>query len=414
MNSRERVLAAIRHKEPDRVPVDFGAMRSTGITALAHVRLKRHLGLAGPVQVYDLVQQLAQPEDEILDRFGIDAVDLGRAFLTDPADWRPWTLPDGAPCLVPAYFNPERQENGDWVARDADGDIVARMYHGAFYFNQEIHPLEDVPPDKWADSLPAAMAKVSWAALPSPPYHIPLDDAGLARIAETAKAFHNQTDRAIMVAFGGNLLEWGQFLRGFGNLLFDLMAEPAALERLLDRLVELHLENLRKILDAFGDAVDLIQFGDDLGTGAALQMSPEMYRRFFKPRQKKLFGYVRERGGPHVFLHSCGSIREIIGDLIDAGVEVLNPVQTSAHGMDPAELKREFGRDVTFWGGGCDTAHVLPRGTVQDVRRCVLERLEIFSKGGGYVFNQVHNVTPEVPPENVVAMFEAVREFNGG
>ena len=169
MNSRERVLKTILHETPDRIPVDFGSMRSTGITALAHVKVKKNLGIDGKVKVYDLIQQLAQPEDEILDIFGADVVDLGRAFLNDPSDWHDWVLPDGTECLVPYYFNPELNSNGDWLAKDEEGDTIARMANGAFYFNQTIHPLGNSSPAEYSSLLPKAMGKVLWAGVPSPP-----------------------------------------------------------------------------------------------------------------------------------------------------------------------------------------------------------------------------------------------------
>lgn len=412
MTSRERVIAAIAHRQPDRVPVDFGAMRSTGITALAHTKLRKHLGLTGIVKVYDLVQQLALPEDDILNRFSADVIDLGRAFLTEDTDWHEWRLPDSSPCLVPYYFNPELQDNGDWMVRDESGDIIARMAESAFYFSQTIHPLADIELSESASFLPDVMSKVSWGGIPCAPYHLGLEKNALKQIADRAKWLYENTDRAILVAFGGNLLEWGQFLRGFDVFLMDLAVDPEGVETLLDCLIEIHLSNLEKLLDALGDYVQIIQFGDDLGTTAGPQISVEMYRRFFKPRHKKMFQYARDFGGPHVFLHSCGGIRPLIGDLIDAGVEILNPVQTSAKGMDTVELKREFGKDITFWGGGCDTSKILPYGTVDEVRSHVRERLEILSPDGGFIFNQVHNITPEVPPQNVVAMFDTVKEFN--
>jgi uroporphyrinogen decarboxylase len=410
MTSRERVLTAIHHEEPDRVPLDMGGMRSTGITALAHNRLKAQLSIPGPVKVYDLVQQLAEPEDEVLQRFGVDVVDLGRAFLTGEGDWHSWTLPDGSPCLVPSYFKPE-PDDGGWVARDDDGDIIARMPPNCAYFTQTIWPLRDTPESEFERRVPEAMGKVVWGGLPSPPYHLPLTPDGLAEMRRVAERLCRETDYAIMVAFGGNLLEWSQWLLGMEDCMMDLVANPKRVEALLDVLTDLHLKSLRLVLDALGDWVQLIQMGDDLGMQTGPQMPPEIYRRLFKPRHSKIFRYVRENSDVHVFFHCCGGIRPIIGDLIDAGVEVLNPVQTSAAGMDPQELKREFGKELTFWGGGCDTQEILNLGSPEDVRRSVEERMRIFSPGGGFVFNQVHNITPEVPVENIMAMYEAVGEF---
>ncbi len=213
-----------------------------------------------------------------------------------------------------------------------------------------------------------------------------------------------------MVGFGANLLEWGEYLCRFDQFLVDLAENRRKAESLLDKLVEMHLANLEKVLDAVEGYVEVVQMGDDLGAQLATVISPRLYREVFKPRQKVLFERVRRRRGIHLFLHSCGSIVDILPDLIEAGVEILNPVQTSARGMDPAFLKREYGRDLTFWGGGCDTQHVLPEGTPVEVGRHVAERVATLSPGGGFVFCQVHNILPNVPPENIAAMYQAVKK----
>jgi len=407
---RERVLAAIAHKETDRVPVDLGGMRSTGITAIAYGRLKKRLGLAaGHTRVYDVVQQLALPERSILDFAGADVIDLGRAWLTEDADWKPWTLPDGQPASLPHYVDFEPRDGG-WVVRHADGTVIGEMPAGAFYLSQKHFPLLEWDGDpRVLDRLPELMEKVTWSALPTAPFHKPLTPEHLADIRRRAKELYDKTDYAIMVGFGGNLLEWGAYLCRFDQFLIDLAENRRKAESLLDRLVEMHLANLEKVLDAVEGYVQLIQMGDDLGTQLATVISPRLYREVFKPREKVIFERVRRRKGIHLFLHSCGSVADILPDLIEVGVEVLNPVQTSARGMDAARLKREFGRDLTFWGGGCDTQHVLPEGTRDEVARHVRERLDILAPGGGFVFCQVHNILPNVPPENIAAMYAAVR-----
>jgi uroporphyrinogen decarboxylase len=233
----------------------------------------------------------------------------------------------------------------------------------------------------------------------------------LADIRRQAKRLSETTDFAIMAGFGGNLLEWGQFLCRNDQFLMDLVENPRKSEALLDRLTEMHLENLEKLLDAVEGHVQIIQMGDDLGTQLAPQISPQMYRRFFKPRHQLIFERVRRRSGIHVFLHSCGAIAPLLPDLIEIGVEIINPVQTSARGMEPEKLKREFGRELTFWGGGCDTQRVLPYGTEREIDGHVRRRFEILAPGGGFVFSQVHNILPNVPPRNIVAMIEAARTF---
>jgi uroporphyrinogen decarboxylase len=193
----------------------------------------------------------------------------------------------------------------------------------------------------------------------------------------------------------------------------DLALDQTNVERLLDALMERHIAFLEKVCHYLGDVADICRFGDDLGMDSGPFMKPETYRQLFKPRHKQLCEYVKRNSSMHTFLHSCGSIRKLLPDLIEAGYDVINPVQTNCSGMDPAELKQEFGKDVTFWGGGCDTRHVLNRATPAEVKAHVLEQLEIFAPGGGFVFNTIHNILPEVPPQNVVATFDAVREFNG-
>jgi uroporphyrinogen decarboxylase len=413
MTRRERVLRAIGHREPDRVPIDLGAMRSTGITATAYGRLKEHLGITeGDTFVYDVVQQLALPEDRILEYVESDVVDLGRVFLRDAADWKLFSLPDGAAAKIPAYINFVPRDGG-WLALNDKGEPIGAMPRGAYYLSQTRYPLKDWDGADLSvlDRLPELMGDVTWSALPCAPYHEPLTPEHLADIRRRAKLLYETTDYAVMVAFGANLLEWGQYLCRMDQFLIDLIENRRKAEALLDKLLEMHLANLIKILDAVEGYVQIIQMGDDFGTQNALQISPRLYREVFKPRQKLIYETVRKKSNLRIFLHSCGAIADIIPDLIEIGVEAINPVQTSAHGMDPARLKREYGKDLTFWGGGCDTQRVLPEWSPAEIRTHVKERIELLSPGGGFVFTQVHNIMPHVPPENIAAMVEAVREF---
>jgi uroporphyrinogen decarboxylase len=403
MTPRERILTAIDHKEPDRLPIDLGAMRSTGIQAIAYNRLKAHLGLeGGHTRVYDLVQQLAEPEQQVLDLIGADALDAGWQF---PTCWRQWTLPDGSAAEVPDWFGPKR-ENGAWRVY-AQEKLIAEMPPGCYYLTQTCWPMIDslkLP----AGGLETVMPLVMWAGIPTPMYAGGLGDENLKRIREHCRYLDVMTGRALMIGFGGNLFEWLTFLRRIDNALIDLVDDRKGVEALLDKLVEIHLANLDKVIAAVGDCVDLIQMGDDLGTEGGPFFSPQIYREVFKPRHKVLFQHIRKHSSMKVFLHSCGSLRQILPDLIEAGVEVINPVQISAAGMKPEELKREFGKDLTFWGGGCDTQKVLPRGTPQQVYDHVRKTVDIWAPGGGYVFTQVHNILADVPPANVEAMYKAL------
>lgn len=414
MTPRERILAAIDHRQPDRVPVDLGATPSSGISAIAYGNLKKHLGiLQGDTRVYDVVQQLAQPEDCILDRFRVDVIDLGRTFNTGGNAWHPTTLMDGQPALYPAWFHPEHRPDGSFVARMKDGLSIGHMPARGTFFDQTYFPYLDDYPADYRD-LDTEMGRILWAAL----VHSPWDHAGDPGFWDTLRAhaleLRRTSDRAIMIVAGCNLFEWGTFLRRMDNFLMDLVAEPTQVEGLLDALMERHLALLENICRSVGDIVDIVRFGDDLGTNSGPFMSPATYRQLFKPRHTVLCDYVHKHSRMKTFLHSCGSIRALLPDLIGAGYDVINPVQTNCAGMEPAGLKKDFGGDICFWGGGCDTKSVLPHGTPAEIKDHVKRRLEIFHPGGGFVFNTVHNILPDVPPQNIVAMFEAIEEFSGG
>ncbi len=407
MTSRERVIAAIEHREPDRVPLDIGSTPSSGISAVAYERLARHLGMADSrTLVYDVVQQVAQPEDDLLDRFGADVLDVGRAFNDQSEDWRQVTLPTGQEVFWPAWFRPVPAE-GRLEVFDQEGDRIAVMPDGATFFDQTYFPYLDGYPDNFS-GLDRAMNKVLWQKLA----HSPWDHAGepdfWAQLRERALALRARSDRALMVVCGCNLFEWGTFLRRIDNFLMDLLEEPERVEALLDALMERHLATLAKVCEAVGDVCDILRFGDDLGMNTGPFMSPGTYRALFKPRHKMLCDYVHRHSGMKTFLHSCGSIYRLMPDLIEAGYDVINPVQTVAQDMDASRLKKEFGRDIAFWGGGMDTRAVLNHATPQAVYDHARRMIDVFAPGGGFVFNQEHNIMPDVPPENIVAMYRAV------
>lgn len=404
MTPRERVLSSLNHREPDRIAIDCSGHRSSGIAAIAYPRLRKFLGLPPTtIRVYDPIQQLAVLDEDVLDRFGIDTIELGRGFALDEASWADWTLPDGTPCKMPVWALPHRGK-GQWEFRSPSGRVIGRMPDGAFFFEQCYWPyLED---DR---SLPLqdAFAETMWTALRSPPGPPNLDASSMA---EGARRLRERTDRAIIGLFGGNLLECGQFLYRNDQFLMLMAGEPERIEDFLGRLVEHHLANLERFLAVVGPWIDIILFGDDLGMQTGPQMSPAMYRRFFKPRHAAMWKRAKELAPVKVMLHCCGGVRPLLRDLIEAGLDAINPVQISCRGMDAAELKREFGEDLTFWGGGCDTQEILPNGTPDQVRKHVREQLKIMAPGGGFVFQQVHNIMANVPPENIVAMFDAVRD----
>ena len=400
MTHRERVLDALNHRETDRVPIDLSGHRSSGISAIAYPKLRATLGLPPkPVRVYDIIQQLAIVDEDVLERFGVDTIELGRGFALEDNCWADWTLPDGTPCQVPAWSVPERDGNR-WVLRSASGRVIAAMPDGALYFEQTHWPFlesEDL------DALPEAFSESMWTAIASPPGPWVSDE----ELAAGARALRQSTDRAIIGLFGGNLHEVGQFLYRNDGFLMLLAAEPRRAHRFLDRLVEFHLANLERYLGLVGEFIDIVLFGDDLGMQTGPQMSPAMYREFFKPRHAAMWQRAKELADVKVMLHSCGDIGALLPDLIEAGLDAVNPVQITCPGMEPRRLKAEFGRDITFWGGGCDTREVLPRGTPQEVADHVRRQVEILAPGGGFVFQQVHNILADVPPENIIAMFDA-------
>jgi len=407
MTSRERILTSLQHREPDRVPVDFGGHRSSGISAIAYARLKAALGIrAGDIHVYDLIQQLAIIEPEVLDALGVDTVELGRGFMHDPADWKEWVLPDGTPCRIPAFLNVE-QRGGDWFLLGDDGTDLAVQPQGALYFDQIHWPWLEREPDQqdFAD-LEEALAGNMWGTAVTPGADIPLTPDGCRRLAEGARRLRESTDRAIVGIFGGNLFEVPQFLYRNDNYLMHMGLFPEDCERLSEALGEFYLSRLNAWLGAVGPYIDVILFGDDFGGQNGPLISPDMYRRYYKPWHARMWHRVKELAPQvNVNLHSCGGIEPLLDDLIDAGLESVNPVQITCRGMDPKHLKRTYGDRLTFWGGGCDTRHVLPHGTPDEVRDHARKLLSIWSPGGGYVFQQVHNIQADVPPENIIAMF---------
>ncbi len=406
MTSRERVLAALNHREPDRLPIDLSGHRSSGIAAMAYGRLRDFLDLPKqPIRVYDPVQQLAIVDEDVLHRFQVDTIELGRAFALEDKYWTDWVLPDGTPCLMPVWAKPERN-NGDWVLRSkVTGAIIARMPRDVWYFEQANFPFlehEDL------GRLEAELDECMWSAIGSPPGPIVAGPDGQKILAEGARRLRQQTQRAIIGLFGGNLLELGQWFYRNDNFFMLLAGEKQRAHRFLDRLTEIHLRNLDKFLAAVAEHIDIILFGDDLGMQSGPQVSPAMYREYFKPRERAMWQMVRQRA-PHlkIMLHCCGGVRELLADLIDAGLEAINPVQVTCRGMDAAGLKRDFGRSITFWGGGCDTRDVLIGGTPSQVHDHVRHQVRILRPGGGFVFQQVHNILADVPPGNVVAMYES-------
>jgi uroporphyrinogen decarboxylase len=374
---------------------------------MAYARLREHLDLPKrPIRIYDPVQQLAIVDEDVLDRFKIDTIELGRAFAGEDKWWTEWVLPDGTPCLMPIWAKPERA-NGDWLIRSkGSGRVISKMPQGVLYFEQTYWPYAE---HDNLDQLATILQESMWTAIASPPGPITAGPDGPKLLAEGARRLRQQTDRALIGLFGGNLLEMGQFLYRNDNFFLLLAGNPTRAHEFLDRVVQMHLANMERFLRAVGPYIDVILFGDDLGMQNGPQISPKMYLEFFQPREKLLWKRARELAPHiHIMLHCCGGVRPLLPGLIEAGLDAINPVQITCKGMDPAELKSEFGRQLTFWGGGCDTREVLIKGTPALVREHVHRMMDIWRPGGGYVFQQVHNIMADIPPANIVAMFDAV------
>ena len=401
------MLASLNHQEPDRVPVDLSGHRSSGISAIAYPRLRKALGLdPRTVDVYDPVQQLAIVHEDVLDRFGVDTIELGRGFCHEDKWWSDWVLPDGTGCRMPSWAVPERSGEA-WVLRGPSGRVIARMPEASVHFDQVYWPFLDGDED--LDRIEALYPEHMWTGIASPPGASSSTDE---EFAGGVRKLRQSTNRVILGLFGGNLLEMGQFYYRMDNFLMMLAGEPNRVHRFLDSLVEIHLRNLERFLSAVGPYIDVVVFGDDLGAQNGPQISPRMYREFFKPRHAAMWAKAKRLSNAKVMLHCCGAVRQLLPDLIDAGLDAINPVQVSCRGMDAEELKRDFGHALTFWGGGCDTQRVLPCGTPQQVREHVLRQCQLLAPGGGFVFQQVHNILANVPPENIIAMYEAVREYD--
>ena len=393
MNHRQRVQTALRHHEPDRLPVDLGGMRSTGIMAIAYQRLKQTLEItSGELLVFDTGQQLAYVEEPIRQRFGCDVVILDGGMVHG---WQPYTLPDGTKAQISGDFRWEDDGTGGQYALDETGRRTGYRPADSLYFDPIYHPLAEA-------TSRADLERYDWGTL---------KDEDLALLQKEARRLFEQTDYAILGSFGGNFLESGQGLRGWDTFMMDLAGDLPFAEAILDHLLETHLRNVELYLDAVGDYIQIIQMGDDMGTQSGPQLRPKLYYDVLQPRQKALWSRIHAlKPDVAVFLHCCGGVYELLPGIIDAGCDVINPVQISAVGMQPERLKREFGDRLSFWGGGCDTQNILPFASPDEVYAHTRQNIEIFKPGGGFIFCQVHNIQAGVPPENILAMYQAVQD----
>jgi uroporphyrinogen decarboxylase len=377
-DGRRRVRDALDHREPDRIPLDLGGSRVTGIHVRAYVRLRAALGLpAVEPRIGDLTQQLAEVDDDVLDRLGVDIRLVG-------------------PRSASTYRREFREDGRYRTFADEWGVGRRTPLDGGLYYDSYAPPLAGEIDDGAVDGY-------AWPDATDP--------ARFEGMVEAARRIVDVEGRAVHVgSICGGLTEGLFKLRGFEDGYMDLAADQARARRVMERILEVKLAYWARILPELGDLVDVVGEADDLGGQDRTLFSPATYRELVKPLHRELFAFLRANTDARIFFHSCGAIRELIPDLIEIGVDILNPVQVSAAGMDTAELKREFGRDLVFWGGGVDTQRVLGSGTSDEVRTEVRRRVGDLAPGGGFVFAAVHNVQADVPGENVVAMVEALRE----
>ena len=379
MTSRERVLTALNHQTPDRVPIDFGGFQ-TGIHRQAYEALVKHLGLREETTLLDPVQQLARPSEAVLERFHVDT----RYVLAHgPEDF------DGTIRKV-------RRDNRWWHDLiDEFGVVWSMPDDGGLYMDISHHPL--------------ATARVR--DLADYPWPDGSDRSRFTGVREQAQMLRKETPFALVTGIGGVVYEYCWYLRGLERWFMDMVENPDFCAALLDRTLAFWTDYMTGFMGQAGDLVDVVMIGDDLTGQHGPLFSPVFYRKVVKPRQKKLVQHIKSLTDAKIWYHTCGNCVEYIPDLLDNGVDILNPVQTSAPGMDPTMLKQRYGDNLVFWGGGCDAQHVLPFGTPEQVREQVRRNLEAFKPGGGYVFNGIHNIQADVPPENIVALFDAAYQY---
>ena len=377
MNSRERVLCALDHKEPDRIPFDISSTGSTEIALKAYRNLLSYLGIKKKVEILTLVAQRAYVDETILKKLNVDTRGI---HPNVPMQWKVKTKEDDLYTYI----------------EDGWGIIRKMPKIGGLYYDIAVSPLSNVNTD--------AIEKYPWPN--------PTDPVIFQGLKEKAIRLYKETDASLIVGrtFGNGILTMGGWLEGYENWFCDLISNPKRVNKIMDKVLELKMKYWNRMLNEIGDYVDVVVEYDDLGTQDSLLISPELYRKYVKPRQKELFDFIKRKSSVYVFFHSDGAIYDLIPDLIEVGIDILNPIQIGLLKMSGPVLKKEFGKYLSFWGGGIDTQHTLPNGTTQEVKDEVKRRIQDLSPGGGFVFATVHAIQADVPPENIMAMWEALRE----
>ncbi|MHC4517391.1 MAG: uroporphyrinogen decarboxylase family protein [Planctomycetota bacterium] len=379
MTSRQRVQKALNHEVPDRVPIDLGGFQ-TGIHRQAYIELLKHLSIEDDAAIMDPVQQLARPCEALLQRFHVDI----RYLVAHGPD----------------SFTGGIEQN----ARSG------RLWHD---LKDEFGVVWSMPDDQhlYMDISHHPLADATIANLPDYPFPKGDDPTRFTGLREEAQRLREETPYAISTGIGGVIYEICWYMRGLERWFTDMIENPAFCEALLDRTLAFWMGYYTRFLAEIGDLIDVVMIGDDVGGQSGPLFSPDFYRRVVKPRQKQLVQHIKSLTNAKIWYHTCGSVLPLIPDLIDNGIDILNPVQISAADMNPKHLKETYGGKLVFWGGGVDTQHVLSFATPDQVRQDVRHNVEILKPGGGYVFNSVHNIQAGVPPENIVAMFEAAYDY---
>jgi uroporphyrinogen decarboxylase len=401
LSSRERVLTALNHQEPDRVPIDIGGTRVSSIMAVTYAKLREYLGMEpGRIRVDGPAQIVIEMEEDLRKLFGGDAIFIAH----EPVEWRQGQLVDGTPAEIPAKFLPQKMEDGSEVLLDSEGRISSKRPAQGHWFDIVFPPLSE------ATSISDIEAHIETIeTFDTPDYH----DKSYEELAEKAKDLYENTDYLLVGQFAGRMFQASQFLRGWDLFLMDLVANPKIAQALMEALTEANIRRFEHWSRTVGPYVQVAVFEDDLGMQDRPLLSPDLYRKLVKPYHERLYGFAKAHFDGYLMLHTDGFVSPFIPDFIEMGIDILNPVQISAIGMETKDLKQEYGQDISFWGAGCESQEILPFGSPQEVRQDVKRRMEDLAPGGGFVFSSVHNIQTEVPPENIVALFEAAKEFGG-
>jgi hypothetical protein len=417
MTSRERVELALAHTQPDRVPLDLGSGPTTGMHVDSVYLLRQALGLdppGTPVKVSEPFQMLGEIAPDLIEALGVDVVGVGPqnnffGFAQD--DWKPWTTFAGTPVLVPGLFSTEPDAKGD-ILMYPEGDTsvppCARMPAGGFYFDAIIRqePLDE-------ENLDPADNVEEFALLsPDDLAHVKREAERAAGAGKAVTFVVGDTGFGDIAFVPGLKLKHPRGIRDVQQWYMSLSLRPDHLYEVFERQCEIGIGNLEAVHAAAGDAISVVYVtGTDFGAQDRPFISPKLYRDLFKPFHRRVNDWIHANTGWKSFMHSDGAMWRLLDDVVDAGFDILNPVQTSAADMDPVALKATYGDRLTFWGGGIDTQRVLPFGTPEDVRAMVKERMRVFGAGGGFVFNTIHNLQARVPVENITALYDAVNEY---